>query len=120
MGISARLVWFFPVIFEGSRLGTKNEKVQDGLHLISISVSDRNSTHTQICACVCVCVCVCLCVGGGVGGRGYCSTLTLKNLLRDTLQKAVKKLKCTYQSFVYSVGSCDYQHLVLGDPRPFN
>ena len=73
MGISARLVWFFAVIFEGSRLGTKNEKVQDGLHLISISVSDRNSTHTQIymcvCACVCVCVCVCVCRGGrGEGG----------------------------------------------------
>ena len=112
MGISARLVWFFAVIFEGSRLGTKNEKVQDGL--ISISVSDRNSTHTQIYMCVCVCVCV------GGGGRGYCSTLTLKNLLRDTLQKAVKKLKCTCQSFVYSVGSCDYQHLVHGDPRPLN
>ena len=86
MGISARLVWFFAVIFEGSRLGTKNEKVQDGLHLISISVSDRNSTHTQIYMCVCACLCVC--VGGG--GRGYCSTLTLKNLLRDTLQKALK------------------------------
>ena len=67
MGISARLVWFFAVIFEGSRLGTKNEKVQDGLHLISISVSDRNSTHTQIYMCVCVCLCVC--VGGG-GGEG--------------------------------------------------
>ena len=65
MGISARLVWFFPVIFEGSRLGTKNEKVQDGLHLISISVSDRNSTHTQICVCVCVCV-----WGGGWGEGG--------------------------------------------------
>ena len=116
MGISARLVWFFAVIFEGSRLGTKNEKVQDGLHLISISVSDRNSTHTQIYMCVCVCVCV----WGGGGERGYCSTLTLKNLLRDTLKKAVKKLKCTYQSFVYSVGSYDYQHLVHGDPRPFN
>ena len=67
MGISARLVWFFPVIFEGSRLGTKNEKVQDGLHLISISVSDRNSTHTQICVCACVFVCVC---GGGGWGEG--------------------------------------------------
>ena len=67
MGISARLVWLFPVIFEGSRLGTKNEKVQDGLHLISISVSDRNSTHTQICVCVCVRVFVC---GGGGWGEG--------------------------------------------------
>ena len=64
MGISARLVWFFAVIFEGGRLGTKNEKVQDGLHLISISVSDRNSTHTQIYIYVCVCVFLC---GGGRG-----------------------------------------------------
>ena len=64
MGISARLVWFFAVIFEGGRLGTKNEKVQDGLHFISISVSDRNSTHTQIYTCVCVCV------GGGGRGKG--------------------------------------------------
>ena len=98
MGISAGLVWCFAVIFEGGRLGTKNEKVQDGLHFISISVSDRNSTHTQIYICVCVrvCVCVCVCVGGGgEGERGYCSTFTLKNLLRNTLQKAVKKLKCT-------------------------
>ena len=68
MGISARLVWFFAVIFEGSRLGTKNEKVQDGLHLISISVSYRNSTHTQIYMCVCACLCVCVCGGGG--GKG--------------------------------------------------
>ena len=55
-----------------------------------------------VCACVCVCVCVCACLcvfvclcGGGEGKRGYCSTLTSKNLFRDTLQKAVKKLKGT-------------------------
>ena len=48
MGISVRLVWFFAVIFEGGRLGTKNEKVHDGLRFISISVSDRNSTLTEI------------------------------------------------------------------------
>ena len=69
-------------------------------------------------------MCVIVCGGGGAGGRRYRrSTLTLKNLLRDTLQKsrkAVKKLKCTYQLLVCSVGSCAYQHLVHGDPRPFN
>ena len=48
MGISARLVWFFAIIFEGGRLGTKNGKVHDGLRFISISVSDSNSTLTDI------------------------------------------------------------------------
>ena len=48
MGISVRLVWFFAIIFEGGRLGTKNEKVHDGLRFISISVSDRKSTLTEI------------------------------------------------------------------------
>ena len=70
MGISVRLVWFFAVIFEGGRLGTKNEKVQDGLHFISISVSDRIAhIHRYICVCVCVFVCVFV-WGGGRGGGG--------------------------------------------------
>ena len=39
-------------------------------------------------------VCVIVCGRGGAGGRRYRrSTLTLKNLLRDTLQKAVKQQK---------------------------
>ena len=58
MGISARLVWFFAIIFEGGRLGTKNGKVHDGLRFISISVSDSNSTLTEIYIYICVCVCV--------------------------------------------------------------
>ena len=58
MGISARLVWFFAIIFEGGRLGTKNGKVHDGLRFISISVSDRNSTHTEIYIHIYICVCV--------------------------------------------------------------
>ena len=68
-------------------------------------------------------MCVIVCGRGGAGGRRYRrSTLTLKNLLRDTAKsrKAVKKLKCTYQLLVCSVGSCAYQHLVHGDPRPLN
>ena len=55
MGISVRLVWFFAVIFEGGRLGTKNGKVYDGLCFISISVSDRNSTLTDIYTYIYVC-----------------------------------------------------------------
>ena len=67
MGISARLVWFFAIIFEGGRLGTKNGKVHDGLRFISISVSDRNSTLTEVYIPIYIyiyiyiymCVCVC-------------------------------------------------------------
>ena len=62
MGISARLVWFFAIIFEGGRLGTKNGKVHDGLRFISISVSDSNSTLTDIYIYIYICVCVCVCV----------------------------------------------------------
>ena len=94
-------------------------RVTEKLCLIDFSNSQLY-IYMCVCVCVCACACVCVCVcGGGGGGEGrYFSTLTLKNLLRDTLQKVVKKLKCTQQSFVYLVGSCDYQHLVHGDPRP--
>ena len=60
MGISVRLVWFFAIIFEGGRLGTKNGKVHDGLRFISISVSDSNSTLTDIYIYIYIYVCVCV------------------------------------------------------------
>ena len=50
-------MWFFAAIFEGGRLGTKNEKVHDRLRFISISISDRNSTHTEIYIHIYMCVC---------------------------------------------------------------
>ena len=52
-------MWFFAAIFEGGRLGTKNEKVHDRLRFISISISDRNSTHTEIYIHIYIYVCVC-------------------------------------------------------------
>ena len=49
---------FFAAIFEGGRLGTKNEKVHDRLRFISLSIRDRNSTHTEIYIHIYVHVCV--------------------------------------------------------------
>ena len=82
MGISVRLVWFFAAIFEGGRLGTKNEKVHDRLRFISISISDRNSTHTEIYTYIYIYIYMCvkillqlfirrkIILAGGEGGGG--------------------------------------------------
>ena len=62
------------------------------IHRSNFSSTNLEELKTAKTTCECGWVCVIVCGRGGAGGRRYRpSTLSLKNLLRDTLQKAVKQ-----------------------------